>query len=100
MARLSADLGIDPLGVLNAPGDLFEELARAHATRWTHTDELLALLLETVDDLRRITILANTDPKKRPSKQPTPYRYPRPTSSTPAKRRPATPDEIRRFFNK
>jgi len=79
--------------VLNAPGDLFDELARAHRRRWTHTDELLALILEKIDELLITTARLWSKPDgSRPRK---PYRYPRPHAE---RRRGSTPAEIRRFF--
>jgi len=68
----------------------------AHRTRWTHADELLALVLEKLDELTILTARAHSDPKKIPKKAPKPFRYPRPVK--PAAPRPATISEIRAFF--
>ena len=83
--------------MLHAPGELFVELTRAHAQRWTHADELSALILEKLDELVILTARAWSDPKKIPRKAPRPYRYPRPHGQT-KKRKGSTPEEIRRFF--
>ena len=96
MGRLSADLGIDPCAILHAPGEVFEALAVAHRDRWTHTDELLALLVEKVDELTILTAQIWSDPKKSP-KPPKPYRYPRPAAIT-KKPKKATHEEILAFF--
>jgi len=82
--------------VLHAPGELFAELSRAHRHRWTHADELLALILQKLDELVIITGRAYSDPKKVPARAPKPYRYPRPVEAK--KTRGASPAEIRRFF--
>lgn len=82
---------------MNAPGELLEELTQAHRFRWTHTDELLALILERLDNLATLTHIVNMKPEDRPRRIPAPYRYPRP--ATP-RRRPSSLDEIRRFFGK
>lgn len=83
--------------MLNAPGELFEELSRAHRAKWTHSDELLALILQKIDELVITTGRAWSDPKKIPRRAPRPYRYPRPTEKN-RKRKGSTPEEIRRFF--
>lgn len=85
--------------MLNAPGDLLDELARAHRTRWTHSDELLALILERLDALFIYTVRAWSDPKKVPHQAPTPYRYPRPNTPK-RRRRMSTPGEIMRFLKR
>lgn len=81
---------------MHAPGDVFEELAAAHRDRWTHTDELLALLLEKLDQLYGFTVQAwaKNPPRHRP-----PFRYPRPARLAPKPRR-STIEEIRAFFRK
>lgn len=78
-----------------APGELWHELHRAHADRWTHADELAALQLEQtvrLAGLVRYLLACWTD--KEPKLKP--YRYPRPGQRH--RPRPATLDEIRRFF--
>lgn len=70
----------------------------AHRERWTHADELLALILEKLDELVIVTARVWSDPKKTPAKMPTPFRYPRPVTP-PAPRR-ASLDEIRAFFRR
>lgn len=70
----------------------------AHRERWTHTDELLALTLEKLDELVILTARIHTDPKKASAKPPRPFRYPRPIA--PPKPRRATLDEIRAFFKR
>ena len=84
--------------MLNAPGELFEELARAAGHRWTHTEELLALILEHLDALLIVTQWAWGDPKKLSRRPPKPYRYTRPIERGPQAHRRSTVDEIRRFF--
>lgn len=81
--------------MLNAPGELFEQLVVAHQQRWTHADELLALILTKLDELTILTARAWGDPKKMPRKVPRPFIYPRPNQ--PKKRR-STLAEIRAFF--
>lgn len=81
---------------MNVPGELFDELSRAHRRRWTHGDELLALILEKLDQLLIVTVRAYSDPKKLSGPTPTPFRYPRPAA--PPRRQGSTPTEIRRFF--
>lgn len=81
---------------MHAPGELLEELSRAHAHRWTHNEELLALVVEKVDELCIITATAWGDPKKRPARMPTPFRYPRPGKKKRLRR--SSLEEIRRFF--
>jgi hypothetical protein len=71
-------------------------MIRAHRLRWTHSDELLALILEQLDALYKLTEHVNTDPKKRPARMPRAFRYTRPMP--PPKPRYSTPDEVRRFF--
>lgn len=75
---------------------MLEELVRAHRQRWTHSDELLALVLEKLDELVITFGLANTAKKDRPARPPKPYRYPRPTLPKPIKR--STPAEVLAFF--
>ena len=70
----------------------------AHRKRWIHADELLALVLEKLDELVILTVRVNSDPKRLPKKAPKPYRYPRPVKPTRAP--PATLDEIRTFFRR
>lgn len=77
---------------------MLEELERAHRFRWTHSDEMLARILEKLDALLIFTQLAWGDPKKRPARVPQPHHYPRP--APPKKQRPSTLDEIRRFFSR
>lgn len=79
---------------MHAPGDLFEELAAAHRVRWTHADELLALILEKLDHLYGFTVQAWA---KDPPRQRPPFRYPRPAIFKPRR---ATLDEIRAFFRR
>lgn len=81
--------------MLHAPGELFEELVEAHRHRWTHTDELLALILTKLDELTIVTARAWGDPKKMPRTAPRPFTYPRPNQ--PKKRR-SSLAEIRAFF--
>lgn len=69
---------------------------RAHRFRWTHSDEILALILERLDALYNLTEFVYTDKQRRPSRLPKPLRYPRPTPRP--KPRYSTPDEVRRFF--
>lgn len=85
--------------MLYAPGELYEQLTRAHRTRWTHGDELLALILEQLDRIANVTEYVHADPKTRPGKVPKPFRYPRPNRPAPD-RRPSTIAEIRRFFKR
>lgn len=83
---------------MEAPGELFDELVRAHRLRWTHSDELLALLVEKLDELVILTARVFSDPKKLGgARAPKPYRYPRPHVRT-RRRKGSTPEEIRRFF--
>jgi len=70
----------------------------AHRERWTHTDELLALTLEKLDELVILTGRAWSDPKKISSRPPKAFRYPRPIA--PPKPRRASLDEIRSFFKR
>lgn len=42
--------------------------------RWGHIEELLAIIAEELDHLIRVTVIANSDPKKAP-KFGAPYRY-------------------------
>lgn len=83
--------------MLNAPGDLLEQLVYAHQHRWTHTDELLALLLQKLDQLYLFTVRAWADPKKLPHNMPPPFEYRRPHAVAEPER-PATVEEIRAFF--
>lgn len=80
---------------MEAPGELLDELARAHRLRWTHSDELLALILEKLDELHLTTVRVFSDPKKS-GRMPKPYRYPRPHLRP--RRKGSAPAEIRRFF--
>jgi len=88
--------------VLHAPGELLDELARARGNRWTHTEELLALVLEAVDRLRIDMLMQWSDPKSRPARAPRPYRYPRPAHvrGSDDGQRKATREEIAAFFGK
>lgn len=81
--------------MLYAPGEVFDALSRAHRRRWTHSDELLALLLEKLDELTIMFAAAWGDPKKTKARKP--FHYPRPNASTQRKKA-STPEEIRRFF--
>jgi hypothetical protein len=74
--------------------DELTELLHAHRHRWTHTDELLALLLEALHALIGITVKAHADPKK-PSPRVEPFRYPRPSEDRPS-RTVVRPGEIAR----
>ena len=60
--------------------------------RWTHNEELLALVLEKLDEL----VLMTAKVWGAKQKLPKPYRYPRPHA--PQRQRPATLGEIRAFF--
>lgn len=71
-------------------------MQRAHSHRWTHSEELLALILERLDALYNLTEYVNTKPDRRSSKLPKPLRYPRPGPKP--KPRYSTPDEVRAFF--
>lgn len=71
-------------------------MQRAHAHRWTHADELLALILERLDALYNLTEHVNTKPERRSSRLPKPIRYPRPGPKP--KRRYSSPAEVRAFF--
>jgi hypothetical protein len=70
---------------------------RAHRNRWTHSDELLALILERLDALYSLTEVVNMKPKSRPSRMPKPYRYPRPALRR-KKPKYSTPEQVRAFF--
>lgn len=80
---------------MNSPGELLVELDRARFTKWTHSDEILALILERLDALYNLTEFVWSDPKKRPTRMPKPFRYRRPAAPKP---KPSTLSEIRRFF--
>lgn len=69
---------------------------RAHSRRWTHADELLALILERLDALYNLTEIVNMEKSKRPSRLPKPIRYQRPGPKP--KPRYSTPAEVRAFF--
>jgi hypothetical protein len=71
-------------------------MVRAHRRRWTHSEELLALILERLDALYNLTEFVNMKESKRPSKLPKPLRYPRPGPKP--KPRYSTPAEVRAFF--
>lgn len=96
VARLSADLGVAPTSLVELPGDLFAEMIRAHSRRWTHSDELLALILERLDALYSLTEFVNTKESSRPRRLPPPLRYPRPGPKPKPKY--STPAEVRAFF--
>ena len=96
MARLSADLGVDPTSLVDISGELLAEMQRAHAHRWTHSDELLALILERLDALFTLTQFINTKESARPRKIPAPYRYSRPGPKPKTKY--SSPAEVRAFF--
>lgn len=83
---------------MHAPGDLLEELARAHGNRWTHVEELLALTVEKLDELSILFVAAWSDQRSRPRPR-APYRYPRPHARQ-LRRRRATLDEVRAFFRR
>lgn len=52
-------------------------LGSAYEDRWTHNEELLALIAELLHTLIRVTVQVHSDPKKhRPDK---PWSYPRPS---------------------
>lgn len=78
---------------------MLAELAGAHRRRWTHADELLALILERLDALYNLTEHVNTKQSARRSRLPKAYRYPRPKPPR-AKVRYSTPDEVRAFFKR
>lgn len=59
--------------------DALTALAESYQRRWTHSDELLATLTEQLDQLIRLTVLANA---KNP-RLPKPFRYPRPGEEAP-----------------
>lgn len=81
--------------MLGAPGELLEELTRAHELRWTHADELLALVVEKLDELLIATVKLWSKPTG--GRTPRPYRYPRPALRRQS-RKGSTPEQIRRFF--
>jgi len=84
--------------VLECPGDLYEELVRAHRLRWTHAEELAALTVEQLDRVVfLLTVLASSWIKGDLPQQSRPFRYPRPNAPKP---RPATVNEIARFFGR
>lgn len=85
------------------PADMFDQILAAHRQRtkaqaWSHSEEILALILERIEHLDNLTAWIWTDPKSRPSRFPKSFRYPRPFP--PPKRQPSTIDEIKRFFGK
>jgi len=79
--------------VLHAPGELFEALELERRAHWTHADELLAILVQKLDELTNLFERANfKDAKIR-----RPFRYPRPSEQN-TKRKGSTPEQIRKFF--
>lgn len=83
---------------MNAPGELLDQLARAHGNRWTHSDELLALVVEKLDELSILFVQAWSDAKSKPKPR-RPFRYPRPHARQLTKPR-ATLDDVRAFFRR
>lgn len=82
---------------MHAPGELLDELARAHGSRWTHTEELLALTVEKLDELSILFVAAwSSDRQRKPR---APFRYPRPNARQ-LKRTRATLDDVRAFFRR
>ena len=80
--------------MLHAPGELLEALETAHRERWTHADELLALLLEKLDQLvNTVEVAWMKDAKQRML-----MRYPRPVDRRKKRRKTSPAEEIRRFF--
>lgn len=80
--------------MLHAPGELLDALTRAHSTRWTHADELLALAVEKLDELSILMVQLWT---KNPGQARKPFRYRRPI----VKAATTSPmSEIRRFFGR
>lgn len=73
---------------------MLDALAVAHRDRWTHETELLATIAEGIDALIRVTVMANSDPKRKP-RFPPPYRYPRPGRAA-AKRTTVHPRDLAR----
>lgn len=71
-------------------------MQRAHSRRWTHSEELLALILERLDALYNLTEYVNTKAERRSSKLPKPLRYPRPGPKPKPKY--SSPAEVRAFF--
>lgn len=86
--------------MLESPGDLLEELSRAHRLRWTHVEELLALILEQLVDVTYYTAATSAAFTKDGTPPPLPrrrFRYPRPNAPKP---KASSFDEIRRFFRR
>jgi hypothetical protein len=78
---------------------MFDAVLTAHRYRWSHTDELLAQVLEAVDRLGILFVQAWGDKRaSRAAQKQRPFRYPRPVDGRPKKHRPATNAEISRFF--
>lgn len=80
-------------------GEVYDAILASHRDRWTHGDEMLALILESVDRLSILFMQAWGDKAAaRAASKQRPYRYKRPIERRPKRHRRATNEEISRFF--
>lgn len=78
---------------------MFDAVLTAHRYRWSHSDEMLAQILEGIDHLSILFVQAWGDKKSsKAAQKKRPFRYPRPVDATPKRHRAATNEEIARFF--
>ena len=76
----------------NLDPDLYQQVADVTADRWTHTDELLALVLEQLGGIHRTLYIANGGKQH---DAPKPVHYPRPHERRRDKVPAATREQIR-----